>query len=98
SRLKELSDKEITNQSSKIEKDSHNDRILEIDNIINLVIRKYSTSTGAVATFLVKDTAIEKLVRVVTLEKAEAIWIEHETFVMDKIYEYIKRNRRKKRY
>jgi hypothetical protein len=37
-------------------------------------------------------------VRVVTLEEAEAIWIEHEVFVMDKIYEYIKKNRRKKRY
>lgn len=98
SRLKELSDKEIINQSSRIEKDSHNNGILEIDNIINLVISKYSTVTGAVATFLVKETAIEKLVRVVTLEEAEAIWIEHETFVMDKIYEYIKKNIRKNRY
>ncbi len=98
SRLKEISDKEIINQSSQIENKPHNNRVLEINNIINLVISNYSTSTGAVATFLVKDTAIEKLVRVVTLEEAEAIWIEHEVFVMDKIYEYIKKNRRKKRY
>ncbi|HDR4909283.1 TPA: replication initiation protein [Bacillus cereus] len=98
SRLKKLSEKEITNQSSQIEKNSHNNKILEIENIIDLVISKYSTSTGAVATFLVKDTAIEKLVSVVTLEEAEAIWIKYETFIMDKIYEYIKKNRGKKRY
>ncbi len=93
--MKELSDKETPNNSSQNKKVSHNDIV---DNIINLVINKYSTATGAVATFLVKDTAIEKLVRVVTLEEAEAIWIEHETFVMDKIYEYIKKNIRRKRY
>ncbi|EOO25384.1 hypothetical protein ICM_04782 [Bacillus cereus BAG1X2-3] len=98
SRLKKLSEKEITNQSSQIEKDSHDNKILEIENIIDLVISKFSKSTGAVATFLVKDTAIEKLVSVVTLEEAEAIWIKYETFIMDKIYEYIKKNRRKKRY
>ncbi|MGN4932367.1 replication initiation protein [Bacillus thuringiensis] len=96
SRLKD--DKETPNKSSQNKKASHNDIVLEIDNIINLVINKYSTATGAVATFLVKDTAIEKLVRVVTLEEAETIWIEHETFVMDKIYEYIKKNIRRKRY
>ncbi|MDA2303256.1 replication initiation protein [Bacillus cereus group sp. MYBK95-2] len=96
SRLKD--DKETPNKSSQNKKASHNDIVLEIDNIINLVINKYSTATGAVATFLVKDTAIEKLVRVVTLEEAETIWKEHETFVMDKIYEYIKKNIRRKRY
>uniref|UniRef100_UPI00402AD8A0 replication initiation protein n=1 Tax=Bacillus sp. DX2.2 TaxID=3073452 RepID=UPI00402AD8A0 len=98
SRLKELSDKEISNQSSQIEDKLHNNNVLEIDNIIDSIISKYSTSTGTVATFLVKDTAIEELVRVVTLEEAEVIWKEHEAFVMDKIYEYIKKNRRKKRY
>ncbi|HDR7426016.1 TPA: replication initiation protein, partial [Bacillus toyonensis] len=59
---------------------------------------KYSTATGAIATFLVKDTAIEELVRVATLEEAEAIWKEQEEFIMDKIYGLIKRNRSKKRY
>lgn len=90
SRLKELSDKEKSQQSIQTEE--------EIHNIIDTVISKYSTSTGAVATFLVKDTTIEELVRFVTLEKAEAFWKEHEAFVMDKIYECIKKNRRKKRY
>ncbi|MGG1148189.1 replication initiation protein [Bacillus wiedmannii] len=98
SRLKELSEKETTNASSQIENKSHNKSVLEIDNIIDSVINKYSTSTGAVTTFLVENTAIEELVRVVTLEEAEAIWKEHEVFVMDKIYEYIKKNSRKKRY
>lgn len=98
SRLKELSEKEITNSSSPIENQFDNKRTLEIDNIIDSVIRKYSASTGAVATFLVENTAMEELVRVVTLEEAEAIWKEHEAFVMNKIYEYIKKNSRKKRY
>ncbi|MCU5430846.1 replication initiation protein [Bacillus cereus] len=98
SRLKELSEKEITNSSSPIENQFDNKGALEIDNIIDSVIRKYSTSTGAVATFLVESTAIEELVKVVTLEEAEVIWKKHEAFVMDKIYEYIKKNSKKKRY
>lgn len=97
SRLKELSDKKILNESSQNEEESNNN-LIEIDTIIDSVITKYSTSTGAVATFLVKDTAIERLVRVVTLEEAEDIWKEREEFVMDKIYGSIKRNRSKKRY
>lgn len=97
SRLKELSDKKILNESSQNEEESNNN-LIEIDTIIDSVITKYSTSTGAVATFLVKDTAIEGLVRVVTLEEAEDIWKEREEFVMDKIYGSIKRNRSKKRY
>lgn len=97
SRLKELSDKKILTNSSQNEEESNN-KLLEIDTIIDSVISKYSTATGAIATFLVKDTAIEELVRVVTLEEAEAIWKEQEEFVMDKIYELIKRNRSKKKY
>ncbi|PHF88154.1 initiator RepB protein [Bacillus toyonensis] len=97
SRLKELSDKKILNENNQNE-DKSNNNLLEIDTIIDSVITKYSTSTGAVATFLVKDTAIEELVRVVTLEEAEAIWKEKEEFVMEKIYSFIKRNRSKKRY
>ncbi|KXY46875.1 replication initiation protein [Bacillus sp. FSL M7-1020] len=97
SRLKELSDKQISNESIQNEDESNN-TLLEIDTIIDSVITKYSTSTGTVATFLVKDTTIEELVKVVALEEAEAIWKEKETFVMDKIYEFIKRNRSKKRY
>ncbi|CUB10028.1 Replication initiation protein [Bacillus cereus] len=97
SRLKELSDKKILNESSQNQEESNNS-LIEIDTIIDSVITKYSTSTGAVATFLVKDTAIEELVKVVTLEEAEVIWKEQEEFVMDKIYGFIKRNRNKKRY
>ncbi|WP_144514692.1 replication initiation protein [Bacillus thuringiensis] len=97
SRLKELSDKKILNESNQTEDKSINN-LIEIDTIMDSVITKYSTSTGAVATFLVKDTAIEKLVKVVTLEEAEAIWKEQEVFVMDKIYRFITKNRSKKRY
>lgn len=97
SRLKELSDKQILNEINQNE-DQSNNKLLRIDNIIDSVITKYSTSTGAVATFLVKDTAVEELVKVFTLEEAEAIWKEKEEFVMDKIYKFIKRNKSKKRY
>lgn len=97
SRLKELADKKILNESN-LNEDKSNNNLIEIDTIIDSVITKFSTSTGAVATFLVKDTAIEELVKVVTLEEAEAFWKEQEAFVMDKIYEYIKKNRSKKRY
>ncbi|PGC47808.1 initiator RepB protein [Bacillus toyonensis] len=97
SRLKELSDKKILKESNPNE-DKSNKNVLGIDTIIDSVITKYSTSTGTVATFLVKDTAIEELVKVVTLDEAEAIWKEQEAFVMDKIYRFIKRNRSKKRY
>ncbi|MGE6964343.1 replication initiation protein [Bacillus thuringiensis] len=97
-RLKELSNKELPNPGNKIENESHNSSTLEVDNIIDSVINKYSKSTGTVATFLIKDTAIEQLLRVVTLGEAEAIWKEYEAFIMDKIYELIKKNKRKKRY
>lgn len=97
SRLKELTDKQTLNESIQNEDESNN-ALLEIDTIIDSVITKYSTSTGAIATFLVKDTTIEELLKVVILEEAEAIWKEKETFVMDKIYEFIKKNRSKKRY
>lgn len=98
SRLKELSDDEVSKTHIQIDKEISNNALLEIDNIIDTIIAKYSTSTGTVATFLVKDTAINKLTKIVTLGEAEEIWVDREEFVMDKIYEYIKRNRRKKRY
>ncbi|WP_130068835.1 replication initiation protein [Bacillus albus] len=91
SRLKELSDNKMLKQNTR------KNLLLEVDNIIDSVIAKYSRSTGVVATFLVKDTAINELIRVCTLEEAEEYWKEKEEFVMDSIYEYIKKNRRKKR-
>ncbi|MEH6891863.1 replication initiation protein [Bacillus sp. JJ864] len=97
SRLKELEDKERLNPGIQTKEELHSNALLQINNIIDKVIRKYSTSTGAVATFLVKNTAIEELIGLATLDEAEKIWTEHEGFVMDKIYECIKINRRKKR-
>lgn len=94
SRLKELSDTEILKQDT--ERSSLN-RTLEVSSIIDTVIDKYSASTGAVATFLVKDTAINELIKVCTLEEAEECWREKEEFIMDKIYESMKRNRKKRR-
>ncbi|MBR9660378.1 replication initiation protein [Bacillus cereus] len=89
SRLKELS------ETAMLEQDIQGDFSLEMDNIIDAVIAKYSKSTGTVATFLVKDTAINELIKICTLEEAEECWKKNEEFVMDSIYEYIKKNRRK---
>ncbi|PRS99631.1 initiator RepB protein [Bacillus wiedmannii] len=96
SRLKELSDIKMLNQDTQIQEDLLNNT-LEMDNIIDTVIAKYSTSKGAIATFLVKDTAINELIKICTLEEAEECWKEKEEFVMDTIYESMKRNRKKRR-
>lgn len=96
SRLKELSDIKTLNQDTHIQEDLLNNT-LEMDNIIDTVIAKYSTSKGAIATFLVKDTAINELIKICTLEEAEECWNEKEEFVMDTIYESMKRNRKKRR-
>jgi hypothetical protein len=94
SRLRELSDTEILKQDTQ---GSLTNTTLKMDNIIDAVIAKYSKSTGAVATFLVKDTVIHELTKICTLEEAERFWNEKEEFIMDSIYEYIKKNRKKRR-
>lgn len=94
SRLKELSDSEMLKQYAQ---SSLLNSTLEVENIIDAVIAKYSTSTGVIATFLVKDNAINELVKICKLEEAEEHWKEKEEFVMDSIYECIKKNKRKKR-
>ncbi|OAK08701.1 initiator RepB protein [Bacillus wiedmannii] len=94
SRLKEQSDNEILIQNNQ---ENLFNNTLEIDKIINAIINKYSASTGAVATFLVKDTAIKELVKICTLVEAEECWNKNEEFVMNKIYERVKRNRRIRR-
>lgn len=96
SRLKEQSDIKLLDQDTQIQRNLLNTTV-ERDNIIDTVIAKYSTSTGAVATFLVKDTAINELIKIYTLEEAEEYWREKEEFVMDTIYESMKRNRKKRR-
>ncbi|PDY22742.1 initiator RepB protein, partial [Bacillus thuringiensis] len=80
SRLKELS------ETAMLKQDIQGDFSLEMDNIIDAVIAKYSKSTGTVATFLVKDTAINELIKICTLEEAEEGWKKNEEFVMDSIY------------
>lgn len=70
----------------------------DINLVLEDVIRKYSGSTGTVATFLVEDTAINKLIEYVSLEEAKEIWKSNESFVMNKIYELITKNRKKRRF
>ncbi|EJR28758.1 MULTISPECIES: replication initiation protein [Bacillus cereus group] len=97
-RLKELSDSETINQGqgTQTQRDLPN-ITLKADNIIDTIIAKYSTSTGAIATFLVKDTTVNELMKIFTLEEAEDFWKEKEEFVMDTIYKNIKKNRNKRR-
>ncbi|PHG59739.1 replication initiation protein [Bacillus toyonensis] len=77
---------------------SNTQHLLEIKSIITAVIDKYSSSTGTVATFLIKDWAVGELIKLVTMDEAERIWGENESLIMDKIYEKIKKNRRNRRY
>ncbi|MDA2396829.1 replication initiation protein [Bacillus cereus] len=96
SKLQELKKVEILDEKKQIQENTlHNG--FAIDNILDIVIAKYSTSTGAVATFLVKDTAIKELIKICTLEEAEGYWSEKEEFIMDTIYERMKSNRKKRR-
>lgn len=68
----------------------------DIDSIVLQVIEKYSNSTGTVATFLVKDTFINMVLEYIPLETAESVWKSNEEIVMHKIYQGIRKNRKKK--
>ncbi|MBU5220715.1 replication initiation protein [Bacillus albus] len=83
-------------KNSKVKLEAETKGGCEIDSILNSVIGKYSSSTGAIATFLVEEKAIKELTRLVTLEKAKEIWKNHEKNIMEKIHECIKKNKRKK--
>lgn len=93
-RLKGQSNKTNCNMNTE---ELYNDVSLEINSILDEIIKRYSSSTGAIATFLVKDTAIKELANLVPLKEAEIIWEENETFIMDKIYECIKKNKGNKK-
>ncbi|WP_242273462.1 replication initiation protein [Bacillus cereus group sp. BfR-BA-01538] len=89
--------KEKSNQESSPKREIYNQDQSEIEKIIGDIIRKYSTSTGTLATFIVKDTAIAELIKIVSLEEAESIWEENVESIMDKIYECIKKNKKRKK-
>ncbi|MFT4142004.1 MAG: replication initiation protein [Bacillus sp. (in: firmicutes)] len=71
---------------------------LETDAIIDKIINQYAKTTGTIATFLVKDTAIKELTNLVNYKEAEVIWEQAETFIMDKIYAGIKKNKLTRRF
>ncbi|WP_144641588.1 replication initiation protein [Bacillus cereus] len=66
--------------------------------ILNKVIEKFSTSTGTIATFLVKDAFFSQIDDSFSNELAQEIWETHEAKVMQKIYSAIEKNRRKTRH
>lgn len=74
------------------------DSDLEVKKIIDAIINRYSTSTGTIATFLIEDNVIMELSKIVSVEKAEIIWKENEEFIINKIYEHIKRNKIRKKH
>ncbi|MED2765878.1 RepB family plasmid replication initiator protein [Bacillus thuringiensis] len=86
-----------SNQEISTKKIRYNQKSSEIEKIIDETIDKYSRTTGTIATFLVKETAIAELIRVVSLEKAESIWEKNAEAIMDKIYECIKKNKQRKK-
>lgn len=88
--------KKLLYKTTKVNKVDQTYNVSEIDNILNLVIKEYSLSTGTIATFLVEEKVIMELTKVVTLEEAKRIWKDQEKKIMEKIYKLIKKNKRKK--
>ncbi|EJR80230.1 replication initiation protein [Bacillus cereus] len=86
----------LLHKNSKVELEAETEEVDKIDSILNSVIRKYSSSTGTIATFLVEEKVIKELTSLVTLEEANVIWKNKGNIIMDKIYECIKKNKRKK--
>lgn len=70
--------------------------IINIEEILNKVINKFSSSTGTVATFLVKGIFFEQTENQFSTEVAQKIWETHEEKVMKKIYSIIEKNKRKR--
>lgn len=97
SRIRELEEKKALQAVSPGKEEQNGGKDLRVNEAIEEVIHRYAMSTGVVATFLVKDTAIAELITIVPLEEAERIWSEQEEYIMDSIYECIKKNQRKRR-
>lgn len=97
SRIRELEEKKALQAGSPGKEEQNGGKDLRVNEAIEEVIQRYAMSTGVVATFLVKDTAIAELITIVPLEEAERIWSEQEEYIMDSIYECIKKNQRKRR-
>ncbi|HDR6957872.1 replication initiation protein [Bacillus cereus group sp. MYBK223-2] len=86
----------LLHKNPKVKLEVETEEVDKIDSILNSVIRKYSSSTGTIATFLVEEKVIKELTSLVTLEEANLIWKNKGNIIMDKIYECIKKNKRKK--
>ncbi|WP_416516421.1 replication initiation protein [Bacillus cereus] len=86
----------LLHKNSKSQKREETAGPSEIEKILGSVIKKYSLSTGAIATFLVEENAIKELSRLCTVEEAREIWKVHEKNIMERIYKCLKQNRRKK--
>lgn len=97
SRIRELEEKKALQAGSPGKEEQKDGKDLRVNEAIEEVIQRYAMSTGVVATFLVKDTAIAELITIVPLEEAERIWVEQEEYIMDSIYECMKKNQRKRR-
>lgn len=97
SRVRELEEKKAMQKAVPTGEEQSGADDLRVAEAIEEVIHRYAMSTGVVATFLVKDTAIAELITIVPLEEAERIWTEQEDYIMDSIYACIKKNQRKRR-
>lgn len=97
SRVRELEEKKSMQKAVPTGEEQSGADDLRVSEAIEEVIHRYARSTGVVATFLVKDTAIAELITIVPLEEAERIWVEQEEYIMDSIYACMKKNQRKRR-
>ncbi|PER55690.1 initiator RepB protein [Bacillus thuringiensis] len=97
SRVRELEEKKAMQKAVPTGEEQSGADDLQVSEAIEEVIHRYAMSTGVVATFLVKDTAIAELITIVPLEEAERIWVEQEEYIMDSIYACMKKNQRKRR-
>lgn len=72
-----------------------NNQNFNIEKIFNTVTDKFSSSTGTIATFLVKDTFLDQINNQISIEEAQKIWNTYEEKIMKKIYSNIERKKQK---
>lgn len=94
--LVNLLDKKGKENSENLEMSIVSEKACNVESILLKVIEKYSDATGTVATFLVKETFIDMAMEFMPLKQVEEVWGSNEEVVMQKIYQCIRKNRKRK--
>ncbi|MHA2896440.1 replication initiation protein [Bacillus cereus] len=90
--LEYMLNKHIQEQQKKV------DDNINIQEIINKVIEKFSLSSGTIATFLIEDTFFSEIDNRIPMEFAQKLWETNKETIIKKIYLSIKKNKKKKIY